>query len=308
MNIEQSLMQEFGLDHIRSTSLLPGGSVNCHLVVTSDQSYVYKPAGRADFVRVQDRMQRALNERGHLQARVIPTRTGQLITSDGHTLLEFIPGEVPERFSQGQLQSVIRYSHSYNRALSSVPFAPEELAQDSIWDKAKSLDFICSQAESAGYLAALDGADSHLLSQAICLLRDQTTLLQALPQQLVHSDLGPGNVVFAGERVRTIIDFTPDYQHELYSLAQLLYWTCLYEWDDASLERLKAALPIYYGGDGALTEQNKFLLFIQLIKACLFRVIGPLLQMIETKNLHPSRLTKRLAAVRTLLDLQPELI
>ncbi len=98
------------------------------------------------------------------------------------------------------------------------------------------------------------------------------------------------------------IDFTPDHEHELYSLAQFLYWTRFYPDADASLGGIQSALLVYYQ-DAAAAEANLELLLLYLLKASLFRVVGPLLQMQESGAINSQRLNKRLVALRTTLSL-----
>jgi hypothetical protein len=132
------------------------------------------------------------------------------------------------------------------------------------------------------------------------LLADSLDLLNHLPKQLIHSDLGPGNIIFAGGEVKSIIDFTPAYEHEFYSVAQFLYWTCLWDFErDRSYRRIKFAL-----------DAGKDVLFAYLVKACMFRFLGPALNMQRSGTFEPARLARRLSAldhlfaIRRALDIE----
>ncbi len=93
MRAHEVLIGNFDLGEIHDIRVLPGGSADCYLVATAGPSYVLKPAGRADFMPVIERAAQVLNNKGYLQAKVIRARDGQLITHDGYTLFQFIPGD-----------------------------------------------------------------------------------------------------------------------------------------------------------------------------------------------------------------------
>lgn len=304
MDALETVTSSFDVDTILGVSVLPGGSADCYLVCTVSGSYVLKQTGRADFLQVINRMAQTMNEQGYRQARVIRTKSGCLLTAEGYALLEFIPGEVPDTLSDAQSGAVLQYLGGFNRALSTVAVASNELQNGSVWDKAKSLDFLCQELASSEGLKALDAAGASLLLRANAALCQQAARLERVPKQLVHSDLGPGNIVFQGPDVYSIIDFTPEYEHPLYSLAQFLYWTRFHPQGNTTSAGLRSALTIYYHGDEKLAGQDLNLLLLYLLKASLFRVVGPLLQMQEAGTVNPQRLHKRLAVLRTVLELQ----
>ena len=78
------------------------------------------------------------------------------------------------------------------------------------------------------------------------------TLLQELipsgewPAQLVHGDVGPGNIIFSGDRVVTIIDFTPHEATEVYALCQFFYWNFLWDADvGAAIDKIRSYTTFY---------------------------------------------------------------
>ena len=114
-------------------------------------------------------------------------------------------------------------------------------------------------------------------------------------------------MVFADNQVQSIIDFTPEYEHELYSLAQFLYWTCLWKAKDTSASKISSALEIYIGSQ-AQAEPQLPLFLVYLAKACLFRTMGPMLNMLENGAFDAKKVSSRLAAIEAYLDLRGKLL
>ena len=104
--------------------------------------------------------------------------------------------------------------------------------------------------------------------------------MEKAPKQLIHSDLGPDNFLFNGDDVYSIIDFTPEYENEIYSLCQFCYWN--YFWISIENEQLiNDCLKIYYQRNASEVEKKIFNIF--MVKAALFRVAGVI--MAGNKNL-----------------------
>ena len=92
------------------------------------------------------------------------------------------------------------------------------------------------------------------------------------PKQLIHSDPGPDNILFNGDSVYSIIDFTPEYENEIYSLCQFCYWN--FYWRGAEI-RSDNWLNLYWQRETSTAEKRLFQLY--MVKAALFRVAGPLM-------------------------------
>ncbi|MGE5560779.1 MAG: phosphotransferase enzyme family protein [Chloroflexota bacterium] len=299
MDIAAVLRDDYNLEPVTEVVDMSARS-GCYRVTIGDRRYVLKQVGRPDFASVYDKVQRALNEQELVQARVIPTRDGQVMRPDGYWLLEYIAGEAPVTYDDAQFVQVLSYLRRYNQALRAVPFVPAELSRVNIWDLVKSTDFLRQSAATIAERSDVAGWQRSLLNTATGVLADNSALLERAPKQLIHADVGPGNVIFAAGRVRAIIDFTPDFEHELYSLAHFLYWTCLFGAQQPPQGRFEAALDTYSGRPPSAGDQQ--LMFVYLVKACLLRIMGPALSLIETNTFSVARIERRLAALASLLE------
>lgn len=265
------------------------GSGNSFFVFTAGPKYVAKLNERPDFISIYDKVQHRLNPIGLRQSRIIRTKDDQISTSDGVVLYEFINGSSHKNLTETQVRNALKYLRQYNLQLENVPFNPGELLRLNHWDKARSLDFLTGELPAIIKSASIEAdAKSTMLNASRLLAGNKELLL--VNRQLVHADLGPDNFLFAEDEVSAIIDFTPDYQHELYSLAQFIYWNCL--WPGKGLDN-QEILDIYF--DGNVDELNKSILNLTLVQASLFRVIGPLLDQSDRQ------IEKRLLILKTVL-------
>jgi Ser/Thr protein kinase RdoA (MazF antagonist) len=152
-----------------------------------------------------------------------------------------------------------------------VPFVPEEIKEFNIWDKAKSLDFLINRFEYKNL--SLEQSNILLIEKAIQILSDNIDMLLKIPKQLIHSDLGPDNILFKNDSVYSIIDFTPEYENEIYSLCLFCYWN--HFWNSTGGDSLENWLKIYY--DRTVSKTEKELFQILMIKAALFKIAGALM-------------------------------
>jgi len=303
MNIEQQLRTDYQLGEIAEIRDI-STSANCYLIVTDDGSFVFKHAGRLDFVQAYEKAAQALRAQGLIAARLCRTKVGSFLTEQGFSLTEYIAGDTPESFTDSQFREAVLYISRFNRALRGVPFGATELLAVNVWDKVKSTDFLCDNINNV-----LDGCefsphDRQFLSDAGKLLVENRNFLQSSRKQLIHTDLGPGNIVFSDGRVRTIIDFTPEYENELYSLAQFLFWTCLWKGEaSTAANKVLLAINAYDEADHQQDVGCAEHLFIYLLKACLFRTFGPVLNMLEQGRCDASRVASRVQAMKTLFQI-----
>jgi len=304
MNIERQLRADYQLGEITEITDM-STSANCYLVVTDNGSFVFKHAGRLDFVQAYEKAAQALRKQGMIAARVFRTTVGSLLTEQGFSLAEYIPGDTPESFTEGEFREAVLYIGRLNRALSDVPFSAAELLSVNVWDKVKSTEFLCDNINYVLAKCEFNPYDRQLLSDAGKLLVKNRDVLQGNPKQLIHTDLGPGNIIFANSKVTAMIDFTPEYENELYSLAQFLFWTCLWKGSVAiATQKIRLAINTYYAVDNQQDAGGAQYLFVYLLKACLFRTFGPILDMLEQGKLDTSRLAGRLQAIKTLFEIK----
>lgn len=307
MSIERQLRADFELGMITEIRNM-STSNSCYLVVTDDGSFVFKQAGRLDFVKAYDKAVQVLHAQGFIAARLLRTRQGSLATDQGFSLAQYIAGDTPESFDDNQFHAAVQYIGRYNSALRAVPFTADELQSINIWDQAKSTGFLCENIETLLARCNFQRHDREILSDAGKLLVENRSYLEGKAKQLIHTDLGPGNLVFSRGQVKAIIDFTPEYENELYSLAQFLFWTCLWKGDEeVVVQKLRSALSAYYEKDREQSAGVYEELFVYLLKACLFRTFGPILNMLEQGRCDTGRVASRIQAVRILFEVKERL-
>jgi Ser/Thr protein kinase RdoA (MazF antagonist) len=275
------------------------GSGNTFLVETKLAKYIAKTNERIDFLRIYDQVQDILNQQNLLQSKLIRTNQGFLATPEGLALYEYISGDTYQVLSKSQCENALKYIRRYNEALKAVPFSENCLDNKNHWDQAKSIDFIIDQ--FPGYLSSLnvEVEAKQNIAAAIEILSENKTKITTLQRQLIHSDLGSDNFIFQGDQVISIIDFTPEYSPEIYSLCQFIYWNYLWVNRNNDQAEINRYLKIYNLNAQQYMEMELFSLL--MIKAALYRIIGPLIDLIhqDIKDYH--QLQKRFCVLSELL-------
>ncbi|NOU94337.1 phosphotransferase [Paenibacillus sp. LMG 31456] len=305
MSIQEILKNEYDVCEILELQDMSKSSP-CYQIVTAETSYVLKQVERLDFLKTYHKVQNVLNNQGLLQGRLIPTRENELMSKTGYSLIEYVPGEALEEYNDEQFISIIKYLYKYNQILREVPFEANEIEEVNNWDKVKSVVFICHKVEEILNEFELEEKSKFLLKNAKKVLSDHADYFNRNNKQLIHSDLGPGNIVFCNNKIQTIIDFTPEYENELYSLSQFLYWTCLWDFSEStSLDRIRSTLKIYFNED--VPQEIYEGLFLYLLKACMFRIMGPILNDTHNGVLNMSKVKKRMSALESLFNIRQKI-
>lgn len=299
MDIKSIIVQSYEIGPIGETENPRHGSGNTTLLEAGGKKYVAKCNERPDFIRTYAQAQVYLEQEGLRHPRLVKTRATAWMTPEGVALYEFVEGETVDIFSSSQLTTALKYLRRYNQTLKQVPLAQDDLEFRNHWDQARSLPFLVSELPS--FLATADIPDKFKAVINVA-LASFAPLQQALSanKQLIHADPGPGNFLLSGDEIVAIIDFTPDYNHQFYSLAQFVYWTHL--WPGAGINR--DALDYYliqYLGE-KVTDSDRLLFFYFLIYAALFRVTGPLLDCLQRDG-DVTRLSKRVEVLAQLVGM-----
>jgi len=302
MNIREVLSSHYDIGEItaiRDTSKSNPSS----LVVTTSDKYILKQVGRPDFVEIYDKAQRVLTDHGLHHGEVIRTEDGSLMTPGGFALLTYMPGDaLDEDYSDEEFRSAVAFLRRYNEALTKVPFVPSELATVNNWDRVRSVQFMVDSIGPIISRCSLDDSAEALLRSAARVLLENSDFLRFAPKQLVHADPA-GNIIFVDGVAQATIDFTPDYDHELYSLAQYLYWTCLWRSEGPrASEQVAQALNTYNDSGSERHEYPLEVLSVYLVKAAMARLVGSTLEILEGGTFHPDRIRGRLSALEVALS------
>jgi Ser/Thr protein kinase RdoA (MazF antagonist) len=272
---------------------------NAYFIETKQEKYIAKMNERMDFIHIYEKVQNTLKQMNLLQSSIIKTNQGGIMTSEGVVLYEFIDGDNYNTLSKSQSESAVKYSRIYNKALKLVPFKNEELLMKNHWDKARSIDFMVNEFPDFLSKIELEIKDKNNIYDVINLLSKNITWMEKQDKQLIHSDLGADNFIFKGVKVISIIDFTPDYNHELYSLCQFIYWNYLWHASSISKAEINNYLRMYNLDSDIDIEKDMFRLL--LLKAALYRIVGPLID-IDNRNIKDySGLKKRFYILNELI-------
>ncbi len=287
--ITKIVQANYPIGYIYDITKTKYGSGNTYIISSSKGKFLAKKNERADFVRIYNRVQNVLSNAGFNMSVIIHTKADCLYSSDDLVLYEFIEGATIDKLSYNQMKNAIKYMNSFNKTLSKIPFAEDEIECKNHWDKAKSLDFILNDFEEC-YLNNSNFLDKEIIQSAISALRNHSSSITELGRQLIHSDLGADNFLFKADEVYAVIDFTPEYGNELYSLAQFTYWTVLWQDCTVSRETIEQNIVIQYIDEN---EKNIDIFFLLLLKAALYRFIAPFIDIRVNSNSDYTKLEKR---------------
>ena len=299
MELYEIIRSNYDIEPIIKIEKTKNGSGNTYFIETIGEKYIAKVNERMDFVYVYDKVQNILKQMDFLQSSIIKSNNGEIMTSEGIVLYQVIDGENYTTLSKNQSKNAIKYIREYNKALRLVPFNNEELEIKNHWDKAKSMYFIIN--DFPNYLNALEiGIENKKnIYDVISILSNNMTKVIEAKKQLIHSDLGADNFIFKKDKVISVIDFTPEYNHELYSLCQFIYWNYLWNAENINIEAIDNYFRLYNFDDNFNTEKELFNLM--LLNSALYRLAGPLIDSFNRSIKDYSRFKKRFFILSELL-------
>ncbi len=184
--------------------------------------------------------------------------------------------------------------------MADIPFIESELEEKVHWDKAKSLIYTITDFPQVLKQAKLESSCQSIVLHGVNVLAVNREKLKTMPKQLIHSDLGADNFIFDKNNVKTIIDFTPEYNHPYYSLGQFVYWNYLWQSKAVDAQTIDSMLRVYHGDRFKKHDIDLFVLL--LIKVVLFRIIGRFLSIYDSGKIDYSILSRRINILKYLLE------
>jgi Ser/Thr protein kinase RdoA (MazF antagonist) len=166
--------------------------------------------------------------------RAMPLRAtdGALVSDSGLVVHEFLPGTACTSPSRTQTLATMRHIAAYHAVLRTIP-APA--AAPSVWTRVASVEYLLAE------LPRLSRSDT-IVARALDRLAESAPLIDALPGQLIHGDIGPDNVLMDGDDVVAIVDFTPLREPVLFAVATAVFWYHVYGRDSLALDEIGASL------------------------------------------------------------------
>ncbi|WP_207706890.1 phosphotransferase [Alkaliphilus pronyensis] len=303
MDIKRIILENYDLYNINKIIPSKLGSSSAFIIETTTDKYIAKMNERKDFITVYDKVQEKLNKIGMIQSKIVRTNMKQIITGEGIVLYEYIDGISYREFNDIQMKKAIKYVAEYNRVLRTVSFSSNDLKMKNHWDYAKSIDYVLSKFPNKLKNYSLPTENRESIINAINMLSDNLERLLALRKQLIHTDLGSDNFILdENDEIISIIDFTPEYDSEYYSLGHFIYWNYLWRTADTNFDTIMEVKNIYE--DVIKTRLDDNIFYILLIRVAIFRIVGPILELIEKRISYNNSLDKRFTILTNLLKIQ----
>lgn len=291
MSVLSAVANEFQLGTVRDVRRLDGGSADVIALTTTSGKYVVKPVRQRHELELYAHVEQTLNQRDVRQPRLIPHPAGGYLSTSGHCVQEFFPGEISERPTPARSASLMRYLARYDAALREVPIPAWIQSQDTVWTRVVSPRFLL--AELPGLATATD-TDPETIRDGLARLGAAADRIDALDTQLVHGDHGPGNVLYDGDEVVAVLDFTPFRESVAFSVCTALYWHHVYGLGEPARDRIRADLESY--GD---SREWTNLVPALIVREALRRFATPLLY----PGMPPARVRARYDALVSALKL-----
>lgn len=230
-SVLRQVAREYDLGEPLEQEALSGGSAPVFRLRTSRHMVIIKHGADERELCLYKRVAETLNVRGVRQARLYSTVSDRLQSSSGHAVFEHLPGTWAWQPTSTQAAVFMRYFAAYNRALCEIPIPPFVTTVDTPWKKADSLDYLLHDLRGDLAQIQLSPLFARTADRALTFLARHRSPLDAMPKQLVHGDVGPGNILYTdggGEPSAVLVDFTPYRESALYSLCVSFYWHYVY--------------------------------------------------------------------------------
>ncbi|MEQ4208429.1 phosphotransferase [Actinopolymorpha sp. B9G3] len=308
----ERVAREFELGTPVAAEPLRGGGAEVVKLTTPQGSFVVKPVYRVPDWELYAVVERALNARGVRQARLFRTPSGAVASASGHCVQEFLTAVMTERPNRRQTDRAMRHLAAYDEALATIPLTADHvpvdqvlvdpvpvdpapvawLTADTLWTRVVSPTYLGENLPRLVRDHAPRWVDPNTVAEGLALLAAAAPEIAALPRQLVHGDIGPDNVLYDGDEVVAIVDFTPYHESALFGLGSALYWFHVHPGgSDQSggpvhpgghrrsggldVDQVRASVAAYDEGR-ALTSTERTLVVPMLLREALRRFATPL--------------------------------
>jgi len=303
----EQIVTEFGLGRLLEVMPLAGGRAEVMRLTTSDGQFVVKPGYDTDDLELADEVAVALAKAGIRQAALLRARDGELASTSGHTVQEYLPGQIWLRPTKTQILATMRHLADYHEALGQVAVPENLLTADTLWTRVASAEYLIQELPGLFDRFGPPAGGQRLVAAALGQVESSLTLIKTLPRQLVHGDVGPDNVLIDEDEVVAIIDFTPHYQPVMFAVASAVYWTAVYGNTEPDPNAIWTSL-MAAAGSGDWTEVELAVWPSMLLIEALRRLATPLAVAAQSgADEAPANATARYEAVAALVHAWPAL-
>lgn len=273
-----SIIEEFDLGNQLQVKELTRGSVPAYQLQTDRGKFFIKPGMQdsIEWIELYQTIEQRLNARGICQARLVRTSGGLPVSRQGYCVFEWVDGEAVANPNDRQFEAHVEYLARYNRELADVPITGSTMERltepHDIYTEATSIPYMLDSFILDSSRLGISRHVTAISQRALDVLRRHRTEIENLDFQLIHSDIGPGNIIYEGNRVISIIDFNPGYDSHLYSLCISLFWHFVFDQpDEVALSWLATAARIY-SAHHTVTKEETQCFFALMVKAAAYRL------------------------------------
>jgi Ser/Thr protein kinase RdoA (MazF antagonist) len=270
---------EFALGRVLATSPLSGGGPDVVKLTTTSGDWVIKPGSNRTTAELYPRVASSLNAAGLRQAVPRLTVAGFPVSVSGYPAQEFLPGRICLQPTAAQIAATMRHIAEYHRVLEQLRPPAQLSVADTIFQRVASAEFLLRElpglVRDPGTWPEQPTDCQQTVEVALGLVHDSLPLLNQLPTQLVHGDIGPDNVLMNGDDVVSIIDFTPYDEPFLFALSSAVYWYHSYGRDDLDQKSIRDSVAAA-GYHRPWTELEAAAWPAMLVREALRRLATPL--------------------------------
>lgn len=302
----QRIAAEFGLGPLLAARPLAGGRAEVARLTTTRGEFIVKPAESPFRVRLQESVALTLNQAGVRQARLRRTPAGSLTGGTGHTVQEFLPGQICLRPAPAQTAAAMRHAGVYHTALAQVPVPAALRAETTVFTRVVSPGYLIEMLPGLLRQPGAPDDGEHAIERALGLLAMSLPRLRRLPRQLVHGDIGPDNVLMDGDEVVAVIDFTPFAEPVLFAAATAVYWYHVHGRSGVDGSAIRESLAAF-GQQRGWTGAEIAVWPVMLLREALRRLATSLAAAAESGSPVPAGTIARFDAVRSILRSWPSL-
>jgi len=217
------IVEEFGLGEYVTHEALADGNVAVYKLVTSAGVYFLKQVEDVEAVGLYREVERTLNAWDVRQARLYLRPDGGCVSVTGFAVYEFLEGDASYEINDYRLESLMVYLGRFNEALGHIAVPQTVTDNSNPWKKADSLEYLFGLFKSDIADVSISNSTRLIIADTLAFLKAKQKALDKLSKQLIHGDIGPGNILYAGDSVVSVIDFTPMCGAGLYALCHFFY-------------------------------------------------------------------------------------
>ncbi|HLY28728.1 MAG TPA: phosphotransferase [Aggregatilineales bacterium] len=269
-----AVAREFELGVPIKSQHLNGGSASVLKLRTTLGDFVLKQGELERDLLLYHQVDVALNAVGVRQAHLFAKPDGRFLSSKAFSVFEFLPGHWNHRPTNTQAIAFVNHLVAYNRALSTIAVPSFVNDLDNVWKKANSVNFVLNRIPKwlVGLTVSVPARFEAVSRTIIAYWRQHRSDLDDLPNQLVHGDIGPGNILYGTENAIFIIDFTAYQEPPLYSLCVAFYWHYFYHSHRPRFDRIANDLAIYGSQQGFSGDEKQLFptIFLKVATTILF--------------------------------------